>query len=84
MLRGFLTRVHLSIGELLGLTHYRNCWDCKHAIDSFDSPCVCSCGRWEEEDGVVIAITDPCEAVWCQDFDGREGCIGLEQDGDEA
>lgn len=64
-----LTRLHLAVGELLGLTHYRNCWDCKRCHEAFaSSRSVCCCDLYYDEDG-VYAITDPCEAVWCERFE---------------
>lgn len=70
-----LTQVHLWVGELLGLTHYRNCWDCVHskavepplysgqiAAAAKLNKSVCNCMI---DDGGYPAFCDPSEAVWC-------------------
>jgi hypothetical protein len=60
-----LTRIHLWIGEHLGLTRYTSCWACKHARVIDQSPDVCRCaatpGNW------VIACCS--EAVWCPRYE---------------
>lgn len=63
-----LTRIHLWIGEHLGLTRYTSCWSCKHARVIDQSPDVCRCvatpGEW------VIACCS--EAVWCPNYKERK------------
>lgn len=71
---GLLTRAYLWVGEALGLTHYRNCHDCRHC-DPSSEPALVWCDLCLEEDG-VLAATDPCEAVWCDAFaDARENQV---------
>lgn len=65
-----LVRLHLWIGERLGLTHYRNCHDCIHRADCSDYSLVI-CDLYLEENG-VLAATDPCEAVWCDCYVEKE------------
>lgn len=68
---GLLTRIHLWVGEVLGLTHYRNCWSCGHCREfEGDERAIVLCDLCLNEDG-VCAITDPCEAVWCDGFAKR-------------
>ena len=75
MVGGLLTRIHLWVGERLGITRYGNCWNCKygkvHAING-DTPCkgVVRCVAQEDED-TCAAICDPCEAVWCGLFEEK-------------
>lgn len=72
MIRKLLTRLHLWVGEALGLTHYRNCHTCKHCKAYGElGPSIIGCDLYLREDG-VLAITDPCEAVWCEDFEEGE------------
>lgn len=61
-----LTRIHLWVGETLGLTHYRNCHSCVHRDDTSDMELVW-CDLYMESDG-VLAATNPCEAVWCDEY----------------
>ena len=68
-IRRRLTRIHLWIGEALGLTHYRNCHDCIHRADCSDVNLVL-CDLYLKEEG-ALAFTDPCEAVWCDFFEER-------------
>lgn len=70
-IRKALTRLHLWIGEKLGLTHYRNCHGCAHRDSSSDMELVW-CDLYLEEDG-ALAATDPCEAVWCEEYVERSG-----------
>ena len=67
-MRRLFARFHLWLGERLGLTHYRNCWDCKHchAVSETDHGLI-MCDLYLNEDG-AMAFTDPCEAVWCWGF----------------
>lgn len=77
MVGGRLTRLHLWLGELLGVTRYDNCWNCRHAdvlaAHSDGTPVMgvvwCKAQEDEDEDG---AICDPCEAVWCDMFEDKE------------
>lgn len=62
-----LTRAHLAIGEALGLTHYRNCWDCSRCHGIGDERSIVLCDLYYDDDG-VYAFTDPSEAVWCHSF----------------
>ena len=64
--RRVATRLHLWIGEKLGLTHYRNCHTCKHC-DALSKPDLVWCDLYLEDHG-VLAATDPCEAVWCDEY----------------
>ena len=64
--RHALTRIHLWVGEKLGLTHYRNCYLCSHCDESSE-PALVWCDLYLDEDG-VLAATDPSEAVWCDEF----------------
>lgn len=66
-----LTCIHCWIGEHLDLTHYRNCHSCVHRDESSD-PDLIWCDLYLEEDG-VLAATDPCEAVWCYEYEERDG-----------
>lgn len=70
-IRSALTSLHLRIGEALGLTHYRNCHSCKHCAD-FEGlgPRLIGCDLYLAENG-QLAITDPCEAVWCDEYEGE-------------
>jgi len=70
-LKSALTRLHLWIGESLGLTHYRNCYGCKHCRDLHDKWHFIGCALYLEEDG-QLALTDPCEAVWCDEYEEGE------------
>lgn len=71
-LKSALTRLHLWIGESLGLTHYRNCHGCRHCRDFEDlGPAFIGCDLYLEED-CQLAITDPCEAVWCDEYEEGE------------
>lgn len=70
-IRRAFTRLHLWIGEMLGLTHYRNCHHCKHC-DASSEPALVWCDLYLEDDG-VLAATDPCEAVWCYEYIERFG-----------
>ena len=66
-IRQRLSWLHLKIGEKLGLTKYRNCWDCEHCHDiDYDTKFMMLCDLEYEQEG-VYAITDPSEAVWCLD-----------------
>ena len=68
-IKGRLTKFHLWIGEAIGLTHYRNCHDCTHCADcSYENLVLCD--LYFKEEG-VLAVTDPCEAVWCNGFKDR-------------
>lgn len=67
-IRKLLTAIHLSIGEALGLTHYRNCWDCKHCKGIGLGADVCGCTRNSHGGKYCYAIIDPCAAVWCHEF----------------
>jgi hypothetical protein len=86
MLRDALVRLHIWIGERLGLTHYRNCHTCKHRADSSSAELVW-CDLDLEEDG-MLAVTDPCEAVWCDWYerraDGRRDGGHLHAHGDQG
>ena len=68
-----LTRLHLWLGELLGLTHYRSCYDCKYHETIEREPGIESipghvwCLKYAEED--CLAATCSSEAVWCRDFE---------------
>lgn len=76
MVGGKLTRLHLWLGELLGITRYESCWGCRHAhvlaYKGDGSPCmnVCACDLNESEHE-VRAITCPCEAAWCEGYEKR-------------
>lgn len=74
-IRQRISRLHLWIGEALGLTKYRNCWHCKHCREfDADTKGIVLCDLDFEEDG-VCAITDPSEAVWCLDwFEEKDEC----------
>lgn len=61
------TRLHLWIGEFLGLTHYRNCHTCVHR-DKHSSDALVWCDLLLGEHG-CLACTDPCEAVWCDKYE---------------
>lgn len=77
MVGGRLTRLHLWLGELLGVTRYQNCWNCKHCevfsthADGTPLADIVACSAMEDEHE-CWAITDPCEAVWCDMFEGKE------------
>ena len=67
-----LTRIHLWIGEALGLTHYKSCWGCGHCHE-FDkrNRDIILCDVDSGDDG-VYAITCPSEAVWCRVYEDGE------------
>ena len=68
-IRHRLTRIHLWIGEALGLTHYRSCWSCRHCREHWDGDRdFIWCASDYEADG-VYACTNPSEAVWCQTYE---------------
>lgn len=72
-IKRMLTAIHLWVGELLGLTHYRNCHTCLHRSD--ESTCeLVWCDLYFEEHE-VLAATDPSEAVWCHDYEPRPGSV---------
>jgi hypothetical protein len=72
VIRHRLTRIHLWIGEALGLTHYRSCWGCCHCKEyGGDERDHIWCDVDYEEDG-VLAITNPSEAVWCRAYEEGE------------
>ncbi len=60
-----LTRIHLWIGEHLGLTRYTSCWSCKHARVIDQSADVCCCAATPGE--LMIACCS--EAVWCPSYE---------------
>lgn len=77
IIRRRATRIHLWLGEVFGLTHYRNCWDCVWS-KAIDPPLFCEeMGKMAEKlnkgvcyctvDGVDAAV-DPSEAVWCDEY----------------
>ena len=66
-IRKALIRLHLWIGEKLGLTHYRNCHDCAHCVKEVSEPSLIWCDLYLKENG-VLAAADPSEAVWCDEF----------------
>ena len=72
-----VTRLHLWIGELLGLTHYRNCHTCAHR-DKHSSDALVWCDLLLEEHG-CLACTDPCEAVWCDEYE-KNGDMVVEEE----
>lgn len=72
-IRHALTRAHLWIGEVLGLTHYRNCHGCEHCKSYKElGPNIIGCDLHLKEHG-ILAITDPCEAVWCYEYAEKLG-----------
>lgn len=68
-LRSSLVRAHVWVGEALGLTHYRNCHGCVHC-DEASEPGLVWCALYLD-DGGLLAATDPCEAVWCDEYEER-------------
>ena len=69
-----LTRIHLWIGEHLGLTRYVSCWSCKSSRVVEESPEVCGCVATEEDRSCTFgyAAVSSCEAVWCPFYSERE------------
>ena len=70
-----LTRIHLWIGEKLGLTHYRNCHSCKHCHRYEElGPELIGCDVYRSDPDIpddFLAITDPSEAVWCDEYEDK-------------
>lgn len=62
-----LTRVHLWVGEHLGLTRYTSCWTCEHSCVVDESPDVCGCVA-TEDDHACMTIVCCSEAVWCPNY----------------
>ena len=62
--------LHLWVGEVLGFTHYRNCYRCKYCVPSDEMGFVW-CSKYVEEEG-CMAATNSSEAVWCHDFEAVE------------
>lgn len=69
-----LTRIHLWIGEHLGLTRYVSCWSCKHSRVVEESPEVCGCVATEDDRSCTFgyAAVSCSEAVWCPYYSERE------------
>lgn len=74
------TRAYLWVGEHLGLSHYRSCWDCgwvrkvERDLEMQESykhyrRAVCYCQKVAIDDGDGVPMTcSPSEAVWCPFF----------------
>ena len=73
-IRKWMTRAHLRVGEALGLTRYRNCHGCSHCrqLEGL-SPEIIGCDLYLADEDGQLAITDPSEAVWCDEFRDRKG-----------